>query len=394
MPTSRAIFAEPKVPSRQVQIIDHDQQVGGQDVVKSEHRVGGFAAEIDEGLRLHEQHPTGWGFPGRNVGLPPALGHQVQALAGNQGIDHRKSEVVPRAVILATRIADAEDHAHGGCIVHLTQHKPALAPWWPRQKGLVMADSYLLLLPTGSEGPYTVEELRDLIRRGKARSGDRLRSAESPAHCLVSELIPDAAVLEKEVPPASERIRRRVSDRHRAVKKATTDRQLSDPEGRAASSATNRAVFTMPPPPPPPLAAAPVSNEQRGQRLKQIISIIVIVISGFVLWQEIKPESYPERPPHPFAGTAWISAQRTAPAALKDLRLVFTADKVAITCGGQTKSYAYKDEYRDTGEQFFALQPAHPVLGASFSLLTNDIPLRLTGASGVTVELNDVMNGP
>ena len=251
-----------------------------------------------------------------------------------------------------------------------------------------MADSYLLLLPTGSDGPYTVEELRDLIRRGKARSGDRLRNAASPAHCLVSDLIPDAAALEKEVPPASERIRRKVSDRHRAVAQAISDRQNSTSAGRASSSATNPAPFTMPTP--PPMAAAPISKEERTQRLKQIVSIIVIVVCVFILWQEMKPESYPTPPAHPFAGTTWISTKRTKQAELKDLRLVFTAETVAITSGGQTQTYTYKDEPRDSGERFFALEPAHPVLGTSFSMFTNDIQLRLSGASGVTVELDPV----
>jgi hypothetical protein len=186
-----------------------------------------------------------------------------------------------------------------------------------------MADSYLLLLPTGSEGPYTPAELRDLLRRGKARSGDRLRHATTPAHCLVSELIPDAAALEKEVPPASERIRRKVSDRHRAVAQAIGDRQQTAPAGRTSSSAIDPVPFKMPTP--PPMEAAPVNKEERIQRLKQIGSVVVIIICALILWQELKPESYPAPPAHPFAGTAWTASKKTKQADLRDLRLTFTA---------------------------------------------------------------------
>ncbi len=247
-----------------------------------------------------------------------------------------------------------------------------------------MADSYLLLLPTGPEGPYSVAELRDLVRRGKARQGDRLRHATLPNHCLVKELIPDAAALEKEVPPASERIRRKVSDRHRAVAQAISDRQPSASTSDG-SPAAKPAPFAMPAP--PPVAKPTVSREEQVQRIKQIASILVIVICGFILWQEIKPESYPQAPIHPFTATTWSAVKQTKEVDVRDLSLSFTDTKVTITCGGKTESYVYSDEARENGERYFSLDPVHPILGASFVLSTQDIQLRLISASGITVGL-------
>ena len=51
------------------------------------------------------------------------------------------------------------------------------------------SDVYHLVLPIGNEGPFTPDELRDLVRQGRARAGDRLYNPISLATSEVRQVV-------------------------------------------------------------------------------------------------------------------------------------------------------------------------------------------------------------
>ncbi|MBN8527562.1 MAG: hypothetical protein J0M02_19690, partial [Planctomycetes bacterium] len=75
--------------------------------------------------------------------------------------------------------------------------------------------SWLVAVPTGTEGPYTLDELRTHLRAGRVKPDDRALDAASGRSQMIAELIPDAADLAR----GSERVRRRsTSDRQQAAR--------------------------------------------------------------------------------------------------------------------------------------------------------------------------------
>lgn len=74
---------------------------------------------------------------------------------------------------------------------------------------------WLVAVPTGTEGPYSIDELRAHIRAGRVKPDDRAMDAISGRSQPITGLIPDAAELAR----GSERVRRRsTSDRHQAAR--------------------------------------------------------------------------------------------------------------------------------------------------------------------------------
>lgn len=80
-----------------------------------------------------------------------------------------------------------------------------------------MTDTYHVLLPIGSEGPFSCEELRNRLATGKVRSSDRVMHALTRKVCALTDVLPDAGDASKARAPVSERIRRSNSDRHAAA---------------------------------------------------------------------------------------------------------------------------------------------------------------------------------
>lgn len=107
--------------------------------------------------------------------------------------------------------------------------------------------SYLVLGPVGEEdGPYTVEDLRHRLSKGRLRRDDRLRDRERGIVLTVESLIPDAAKLEDEGRAEARRLRRTSEERRAAAEAAAGEVTpgTNAPEGAG---------------PPPGLVTAPVS---------------------------------------------------------------------------------------------------------------------------------------
>jgi hypothetical protein len=86
-------------------------------------------------------------------------------------------------------------------------------------------DAYFLVLVTGNEGPFTPDELRDLVRRGRARAGDRLYDPTSHTTSEIRHVVPDADTLEKTATRPSDRILRTTSDRKQAIVQVQAERR-------------------------------------------------------------------------------------------------------------------------------------------------------------------------
>ena len=106
-----------------------------------------------------------------------------------------------------------------------------------------MTDTYHVLLPIGSEGPFTCEELRDRLASGKVRSSDRIMHALTRKVCVLTEILPDAGDASKARAPVSERIRRSNSDRHVAVQQSSQRLQVA-PLAPLASTAPSVVAST------------------------------------------------------------------------------------------------------------------------------------------------------
>ncbi len=85
--------------------------------------------------------------------------------------------------------------------------------------------AYFLTLATGNEGPFTPDELRDLVRRGRARAGDRLYHPANHTTSEIRQVVPEADALEKTATRPSDRILRTTSDRKQAVVQAQAERR-------------------------------------------------------------------------------------------------------------------------------------------------------------------------
>lgn len=81
--------------------------------------------------------------------------------------------------------------------------------------------SYLVLGPVGEEdGPYTVEDLRHRLSKGRLRREDRLRDRQRGIVLTVESLIPDAAKFEDEGRAEARRLRRTSEERRAAAEAA------------------------------------------------------------------------------------------------------------------------------------------------------------------------------
>lgn len=110
--TGAALGAQSQRAEREIEVVDHDQQIGRQGLMESEQGLHRLARAVDVGLRLDQQNRAMVRPPRGDLGvvLAAPLG---QAVAFGQGVDHVEADVMAGADVLAADVADTEDEAHG-----------------------------------------------------------------------------------------------------------------------------------------------------------------------------------------------------------------------------------------------------------------------------------------
>ncbi len=165
------------------------------------------------------------------------------------------------------------------------------------------SDAYHLVLATGNEGPFTPDELRDLVRRGRARAGDRLYDPINRTTSEVRHVVPEADALEKTASRPSDRILRTTSDRQQAVAKIQAERRRTSdrlPIVDAATAVQTQSSDRRPEASSPePTASAErrrtsectqviqIPATERSRNLRPIVIgclLLTAAVWGFALW--------------------------------------------------------------------------------------------------------------
>ena len=188
---------------------------------------------------------------------------------------------------------------------------------------MTSSDVYILVLGTGNEGPFTPDELRDLLRRGRTRASDRIYHPVSLVTSEVRQVVPEADALEKGASRPSDRILRTTSDRHQAIAQAQVERRRTSdrlPTIVATAKAQPKSSDRLPANPnPEPTATAErrrtsdrtsvaqmLQTEHRARRRRLVVlgTILALTTAGTVaMWWPSTPQtptmvwtppSYPE----------------------------------------------------------------------------------------------------
>ena len=101
----------PQLAERQVDVVAHDQQVRRRDLIEVQDLADGSAAQVHERLRLDEEDFLPVLVQLGHLGLEPPL-EAAGVRTRRQGIDHVETDVVPRPLVAAARIAQTDDDLH------------------------------------------------------------------------------------------------------------------------------------------------------------------------------------------------------------------------------------------------------------------------------------------
>jgi hypothetical protein len=139
-----------------------------------------------------------------------------------------------------------------------------------------------------TEGPYRIEQLRDLLEIGRVGPDDRVRIDNAGAWQSVFDLIPDARAIYQR--RESGRLRRRTSDRQKvltAVPKPIAIEPIVHelPPLESASA-------TVPPPPPPPIETPPNNANKTAHKSLFIWLAALTAVAMAVYWPREDP-TYP-----------------------------------------------------------------------------------------------------
>src|SRR5262249_53333009 len=102
-----------QLAERQVEIIAYDEQALGWQLVEVHQLTNALPAQVHEGLRFHQQDLLGAFHPLGNLGMKSRL-KTPNIRPGGERVDHSKTDIMPRAVIAAARIAKADHRLHFG----------------------------------------------------------------------------------------------------------------------------------------------------------------------------------------------------------------------------------------------------------------------------------------
>ncbi|HAT10417.1 MAG TPA: hypothetical protein DCS97_07445 [Planctomycetes bacterium] len=174
-----------------------------------------------------------------------------------------------------------------------------------------MSDArYTVHLPTGLSGPYTSDDLVQLLRTGKASPDDRVQDAVTHTATTLGRMVPDAEALAAE--GARNRVRRSTSDRLPRVSSAPRPQRTPLPVQQAALAAQAEQARERSELPP---TAPVVATESNGVARKVSLSLGLLCIAGLVTWltwSEISGlfASPPPRPPPLNMARAWTIADQ------------------------------------------------------------------------------------
>lgn len=228
-----------------------------------------------------------------------------------------------------------------------------------------MSEQYLVLGEVGfTDGPFTEDDLRYLLGNGRVRSQDRIRRVRDGEYFDLSEIIPDAADISAVRPVASDRIRRKTSDRKKAAQEKS-DRvpilvPVEDPVGTVpvdTPAAPSDPGST--PPNSPPAGSAP--RTWRQSPLVGVVALMTLVGCGWWLFGDGGTMSrsdiqgtWDSQPVGPGAG------RRNAP----QLQVVIDPLTVVFEMHHQRHITAYEVELSLADVLVLNLTKPHPTFGA------------------------------
>lgn len=232
------------------------------------------------------------------------------------------------------------------------------------------AQRYLIALPTDTEGPYTVEELRNHLRTRRLNPSDRVICEGDKKSRLLSEIIPDAEALQVRTDSV---VRRKATDGEGHSPETTPrSKNASDSQIRRYRTPLNvpalPAESIAPPTPKPVTIAAP---ERKSNHLGVVVAALVCCVS-FILWQSGVFDSYGGG--HP--GLRWrvtfqggVGGPWTLILAEHDLTTISPTD--------QTLHFSVHQSFETGGRMRLNMEPPHPQLGKSISI-SSDNPAEVT----------------
>jgi hypothetical protein len=242
-----------------------------------------------------------------------------------------------------------------------------------------MADTYFVMLDNGStDGPYSLEELRERLHTGRVRSADRLTHTKTRVQCQLVELIPDAQDISHARPTVSERIRRKTSDRH-AVAQAAANR----------SSGRTPAVPVLTAPAPAEYLAAgkavspvsPGAGRARPAWARPWVGVIAVVVILAVIWSQLPAFGGGGLTVGVVAGR-WKTGSDTTIPALKNAELILSREDLTINQGGMVRTLGISLAASDARLVVVELKPIDHDLGQFLQFEVVQGGLRLVATSG------------
>ena len=217
--------------------------------------------------------------------------------------------------------------------------------------------SYLISLPTGTEGPYTIDELRTHVRAGRLAPTDRVLCGTDKRSRPLLEVIPDAASLQ----PRTESIARR--------KSTESGRMTIDaaPSSRAATDSQARRYRTPLPAgatpaesPRPSHAAAPKADGKPPKKVLTAMTAGAVLVAclGAIAWQLGMFDSYANG--HP--GLRWRATFAGAAGGPWTLALN-GLDLEIMSPTKQSTHVQVKQNFVSGGRMQLTMNPPHPELG-------------------------------
>lgn len=231
---------------------------------------------------------------------------------------------------------------------------------------------YHVAFPMGTEGPYTLGELRGMLSAGRVQPGDRVLHQATNATCTAADLIPDAV----ELSAKAERVRRR-----------STSGQYRTQKSPGSGSEVRRFRTPLP----LPVAPAPAPAEEqvtttatRRKRAMLPVLMVILVVSGALLAALLiaDPSSLGPRLVQPPVGE-W-KADKLGKAGGP---WILTLDETRLTVVGPDSHIVHADIERtvvDDTHVTLKLTPPHPVLGAALNFY-GAREIEVTGSFGTGI---------
>lgn len=148
-----------------------------------------------------------------------------------------------------------------------------------------MPQQYLVLGEIGStDGPFTEEELRFFLGNGRVRSQDRIRRVSDGTYLIINDIISDAADISAVRPVASDRIRRKTSDRIKVAQEKSERVPITVQEVVPGETVSMNPVEAPADPRSPSPIPPPVANPPRTWRQSPTSGVLALVVLVGCLW--------------------------------------------------------------------------------------------------------------